>query len=141
MCVCSLCEQHLHNPHAPAHNFGLLQRAKLFSRRTPKQLHLSKSGVNFPVQLVPNNHGLFQSMGLDTAAGFAVLWAVAWSRLRSGLPLFPPLGDSGASGVAKGKGSGNGDGGGGGGGINRGVWNGVKVPWKLEAARVKKKVG
>ncbi len=120
--------------------------AQTFSSRgeRTKQLHLSKSGMTFPVQLVPNNHGLFQSMGLDTAAGFAVLGAVAWSRLRSGLPLFPPLGAAGAPGVAKGKGGGNGESGRGGGrgrGRNRVAWNSVKVPWKLEAARVKKKVG
>eukprot|EP00904_Undaria_pinnatifida_P000388 jgi/Undpi1/1034/HiC_scaffold_10.g04498.m1 len=53
---------------------------------------LSKSGLTFPIQLIPNNHGLCQSVGLDTAAGFAVLGAVGWTRVRSGMPLFPPIG-------------------------------------------------
>ncbi|CAM9758886.1 unnamed protein product, partial [Scytosiphon promiscuus] len=61
-------------------------------------LHLSKSGLTFPIQLIPNNHGLFQSVGLDTAAGFAVLGVAGWSRLRAGLPLFPPLGGGGGGG-------------------------------------------
>lgn len=90
--------------------------------------------MTFPIQLIPNNHGLFQSIGLDTAAGFAVLGVAAWSRVRSGMPLFPPLGGGGVEGT--GSGNGKGDGGRGG----RGFWESVKVPWKLEAARVKKKV-
>lgn len=46
------------------------------------------------------------------------------------MPLFPPLG-----GGVRGAGGGEGKSGGTG-----GVWKSVKVPWKLEAARVKKKV-
>ena len=105
------------------------------------QLHLSKSGLTFPIQLIPNNHGLFQSIGLDTAAGFVVLGVAAWSRLRSGMPLFPPLGGGARgtrSGGRKGKRKAGGEQGGKEGG--RGVWESVKVPWKLEGARVKKKV-
>ncbi|CAN0327295.1 unnamed protein product, partial [Hapterophycus canaliculatus] len=99
------------------------------------QLHLSKSGLTFPIQLIPNNHGLFQSVGLDTAAGFAVLGVAGWSRLRAGLPLFPPLG----GGAVKKKGGGEGRGVGGS-GKAKSAWESVKVPWKLEAARVKKKL-
>lgn len=102
------------------------------------QLHLSKSGLTFPFQLIPNNYGLFQSVGLDTAAGFAVLGVAGWSRLRSGLPLFPPLGGSG--GGATGKESGDLEGGAGGGVKKDGRERSLKVPWKLEGARVKAKV-
>ncbi|CAM9421690.1 unnamed protein product [Ectocarpus sp. 6 AP-2014] len=94
-------------------------------------LHLSKSGLTFPIQLIPNNHGLFHSVGLDTAAGFAVLGVAAWSRLRSGLPLFPPLGGRGAEGKGKGRGKA---------GAKSGARERVKIPWKLEGARVKKKL-
>ncbi|CAN0486246.1 unnamed protein product, partial [Laminaria digitata] len=72
------------------------------------QLFLSKTGITFPIQLIPNNLGLCQSVGLDTAVGFAVLGAAGWVRVRSGMPLLPPIGPD-------------------------------KVPWKLDAERVKKK--
>lgn len=70
--------------------------ATLVPLRPPKihthtQLCLSKGGINFPVQLLPNNYGLTQSVGLDTAVGFAVLGAAGWARKRAGLPLVPPL--------------------------------------------------
>ncbi|CAB1097194.1 unnamed protein product [Ectocarpus sp. CCAP 1310/34] len=96
-----------------------------------KRLHLSKSGLTFPIQLIPNNHGLFHSVGLDTAAGFAVLGVAAWSRVRSGLPLFPPLGGRGVEGKEKGRGKA---------GAKSGTRGRVKIPWKLEGARVKKKL-
>ncbi|CAM9465764.1 unnamed protein product, partial [Ectocarpus fasciculatus] len=94
-------------------------------------LHLSKSGLTFPIQLIPNNHGLFHSVGLDTAAGFAVLGVAAWSRVRSGLPLFPPLGGRGGEGKGKGRSKAE---------TKSGARERVKIPWKLEGARVKKKL-
>ena len=47
-------------------------------------LVLSRHVIPFPVQLIPNESGLFQSIGLDTLAGFLVVAsALAWRPWRS----------------------------------------------------------
>ncbi|CAM9423035.1 unnamed protein product [Chrysoparadoxa australica] len=46
-------------------------------------LCLSKAGIALPVQLLPNNHGLLQSIGLDSLAGFVVLGVGAWLKGKS----------------------------------------------------------
>lgn len=56
------------------------------------------------------------------------------------MPLFPPLGNGGGGGVRGARSEKKGKGKGGGGQVAGGVWESVEVPWKLEAARVKKKV-
>lgn len=52
-------------------------------------LVLSKVAVPFPVQLLPNTHGLFQSIGMDSLAGVLFLGALAYFRRAKGLPLRP----------------------------------------------------
>lgn len=52
-------------------------------------LVLSKVAMPFPFQLVPNTHGLFQSIGMDSLAGLLVLGAAAYFRRARGLPLKP----------------------------------------------------
>lgn len=52
-------------------------------------LVLSKVAMPFPVQLVPNKHGLFQSIGMDSLAGVLVLGAMAYFRRSAGLPVRP----------------------------------------------------
>ncbi|CAM9502816.1 unnamed protein product [Discosporangium mesarthrocarpum] len=54
-------------------------------------LYLSKCGLAFPIQLIPNNHGLFQGVGLDTLAGFIVIAFTAQLRVRAKLPLLPRI--------------------------------------------------
>jgi len=52
-------------------------------------LVLSKVAVPFPVQLLPNTHGLFQSIGMDSLAGVLFLAVLAYFRKARGLPLRP----------------------------------------------------
>lgn len=52
-------------------------------------LVLSKVAMPFPFQLVPNSHGLFQSIGMDSLAGLLVLGVMAYFRRARGLPLRP----------------------------------------------------
>lgn len=52
-------------------------------------LVLSKVAMPFPFQLLPNTHGLFQSIGMDSLAGVVFLGVLAYFRKAKGLPIRP----------------------------------------------------
>jgi hypothetical protein len=44
---------------------------------------LTQYGITFPVQLIPNDEGWFQSIGLDSLAGMFSLFGMIWLRKSS----------------------------------------------------------
>ena len=44
---------------------------------------LTQHGITFPVQLIPNDEGWFQSIGLDSVAGILSLFGMVWLRKAS----------------------------------------------------------
>ena len=56
-------------------------------------LVLSKSCWTFPGQLIANDKGAFQSIGMDSIAGLLVLAAAVAARAKAGLTPIPNLGE------------------------------------------------
>ena len=54
-------------------------------------LVLSKSSWTFPGQLIPNDKGAFQSIGLDSLAGLVVLGACVAARFAARVPAIPNI--------------------------------------------------